>query len=459
MRNFTSLICFLFFALLTGCSAPKKLERPTEKYRDIMDQKRSVLSIPIELSIAELEKTLNNQLDGVVYEDNDFRDGDNMKIKAIKREAIRLRVDSQVISYTVPVDLSIEYNAGITKLKATGEISMDFATAFQIREDWGIETSTVVKGHRWLQKPKVRMAGINIPVGFVANLVLNNSRKYIASTIDGLVKNEGGLENLVSDTWSQMYEPILVSPEYSTWLSVNPQHIGMSPIVTRQDSFYMQLRIEGEPTVSVGPKPKALQAIDLPPFKEEVQTFEGFVINIGANITYEEAERLARESLVGETFDYGKRFVMVEDINLWGQEDMVIVSTRLRGSYTGEIYLQGRPVYNINKGTIELRDLDFTLDTRNFLFKSAGWLLKGPIKNQIQDNMNFLLQSNLRESKEMITQQLNGYQLAPGVQMTGRVDKLDIRDVYVLREGLRADILVTGAIKIDVKNLNNDTGW
>ena len=40
--------------------------------------------------------------------------------------------------------------------------------------------------------------------------------------------------------------------------------------------------------------------------------------------------------------------------------------------------------------------------------------------------------------------------------MTGRVDELTIRDVYVLREGLSADVLLSGAIKIDAKQLDGE---
>lgn len=438
---------------MVGCSGPRQLERPSEKYQELVDKKRSVLSIPIELSISELEETLNQQLDGVIYEDNDFRDGDNMKIRATKNERIRIRVDSQVIAYQVPVDLKIQYNAGITVLEADGEISMDFRTAFRIRPDWAIETETAVEGHRWIRTPRVKMAGVSIPVGFVANVLLNRGRDYIARAIDDLAKDQAGLESLISDTWLQMYEPMLVSPEYNTWLLVNPRRIGMSPIGVYQDSLYAQVLIEGEPEVTVGPKPQAYQAQALPPFQEEPQTFEGFIINIGATITYEEAERLARSSVVGQTYDYGKRSVTVEDLQLWGREDKVIVNTKLSGSYEGDIYLEGRPVYDLKKNVIELRDLDFTLGTKNFLFKSAGWLLKGPIRNQVQKNMNFLLDANLRESREMLQQQLNGYVLAPGVQMQGQVDELNIRDVYVLEEGLQADVLVTGKLKIVVQEL------
>jgi len=447
-------VFFFLLLVLMGCSGPRKLERPMEKYQELVEEKRSVLSIPIELSISELESALNQQLDGVVYEDNDFRDGDNMKITAVKNENIRIRVDSQVISYQVPVDLAIQYDAGLTILRANGEISMDFRTAFRIRPDWSIETETIVEGHRWIRKPRVSMAGVSIPVGFVANLVLNQSRNYIARSIDDMVRSQAGLESIISDTWNQMYEPVLISPEYNTWLVVNPQRIGMSPIETYQDSLYAQILMEGEPFVSVGPKPRALQALQLPPYQEEPQTFEGFLINIGAKISYDEAERIARSTLQGETFTYGKRSVTVEDIQLWGREDKVIVNTKLSGSYTGDIYLEGRPVFDLKKNAIELRDLDYTLGTKNFLFKSAGWLLKGSIKNRIQDNMNFLLDSNLQASREMMEQQLNGYVLAPGVQMQGKVDELTIRDVYVLEDGLQADVLLSGQLKIAVQDLS-----
>jgi hypothetical protein len=116
--------------------------------------------------------------------------------------------------------------------------------------------------------------------------------------------------------------------------------------------------------------------------------------------------------------------------------------------------MEGRPVYDVRQNQIELRDLDFTLDTRSFLLRSAGWLLKGPIKKGIQGNMNFLLDYNLKESRQMIENQLNNYQIAPGIKMTSHVNDLNIREVQIIPDGLYADIFISGDLKIVVDDLD-----
>jgi len=446
-----------FYLLLTilftqACSGPRGLARPEEKYSDVIKDNRSILSIPIELSLFDLEGSLNRELSGVVYEDDSFS-GDNMKVTAIKNQNIRIGVQGNQINYRIPLDLTIIYDAGITTATASGEISMEFKTDFEIASTWGMVTKTEIVNYEWLRKPRLKMGIVDLPMGTVANIILRNGKNYIAGNIDKAVRNGLKLEQIIADTWKQMYEPILVSPEYNTWLQVNPQDIGMSPIVVRNDTLYSQVIIESKPAVKVGGRPQGLQALPLPSFEPREETFEGFAISIGAQVSYEEAERIARQQLVGETFSYGKRQVKVNDIGLYGQEDKVIVSTALEGTYNGTIYLEGRPVYDLRKNAIEIKDLDYTLDTKSALYKSASWLLKGTIKNRIQDNINFLVDANLSESKEMMQKQLDNYPIAAGINLRGEVDELSIRDIYIVKDGLYADILLTGKMKITVDDI------
>lgn len=435
-----------------GCSSTKKLTRPMEKYNDYLEDRRSVISIPIELGIKELERSLNAQLNGVIYEDNDMR-SDKIALKAVKNQDIKISVDSQVIKYRVPLDLTVKYDAGITTLSGNGEIAIDLATRFDIRSNWAFETQTDIIEYEWIRKPKVSVAGLSIPIGFVANAILNNSKKTLAKSIDDLVKENFKLDQMIASTWEQMYKPLLVAPEYNTWLVVNPQDIGLTPIYMEDDSLSTNIIIEGSPNIVIGQKPGNVDPRPLPLYTKKPQPYEGFMINIATEISYEEAERLAKDQIIGETYTYGKRSVTVEDLRLYGQDDQVIVETQLSGSYTGNIYLQGRPVYNKRKNTIELKDLDFTLNTRNFLFKSAGWLLKGPIKKNIQNTMNFYLDSNLSESANLLQDQLDDYNIAPGILLKANVNDLTIRDVFVIKEGLVADVFLSGDVKIVVDRL------
>ena len=448
---------FGIFLLLAGlnfsCSGTKKLVKPMEQYEEFLRERRSVISIPIELGVKELERSLNAQLNGVVYEDTDMR-SDNMAITATKNQAIEISVDSSEIRYRVPLDLLVKYDAGFTELQGRGEIAINLVTRFDIKANWAFETQTDIVDHEWLRKPKVSMAGISIPIGFVADLILKNTRGTLARSIDNMVAQNFELDKLISKTWEQMYQPILVAPEYNTWLVVNPDDIGLTPIYMEDDSLQTTIIIEGQPTIVIGDKPGNVDPAPLPLFTRKPDLFDGFMINIGAQISYEEAERLAKDQIIGEKYTYGKRSVTVEDLEIYGRGDQVIVNTQLSGSYTGNIYLQGRPSYNRRKNTIELKNLDFTLDTRNFLFKSAGWLLKGPIKKNIENNMNFLLSANLEDSQAMLQKQLDEYKIAPGIKLDANVNDLSIRDVLVIREGLYADIFLSGDLKVVVDRLD-----
>ena len=102
-----------------------------EKYEDFIRERRSVISMPIELGVKELERSLNAQLNGQIYEDTDMK-ADNIAITAIKNEDIQISVDSQAIKYRVPLDLLVKYDAGFTVLSGTGEIAVDLITRFDI---------------------------------------------------------------------------------------------------------------------------------------------------------------------------------------------------------------------------------------------------------------------------------------------------------------------------------------
>jgi hypothetical protein len=72
-----------------------------------------------------------------------------------------------------------------------------------------------------------------------------------------------------------------------------------------------------------------------------------------------------------------------------------VVNTRLSGSFNGEIYFIGKPEFNALDNTIEVRDLDFHVDTRNTLLRSASWLFKGTIKKKMASAMSFPLADNI----------------------------------------------------------------
>ncbi len=445
---------FFLFAVIS-ISACKTVQpvRPMEQYlQDDLEEKSSTINVPLKIDIRELEKSINSKLPDPLYKDESM-EGDNMAVIATKKEDITLGIDSQMVTYRVPLALDIKYDIGFSTVKAVGEIALNFRTAFNVRENWELETSTILASHEWLRTPKVRLAGINLPVGFIANMIINQSKEVLTEAIDEQVAGNFDFKKVIEDTWKNMFEPMLVSEEYNAWLSINPLDIGMTQLDMTEDTIVSTLIIESKPKINLGGKPTNSSWRPLPLFQYREFDSEDFTLRLNTEISYEEAQRIAKQQIIGETYSSGKKSVTIEDLELYGQGDKLVVNTKLSGSYNGSIYMTGKPVFNRRKNSIDIKELSYTLDTRNFLLKSAGWLLKSTIKKQIQDNLDFLLDYNMSEMETQIQQQLENYEINDGVKINGQLKELNIENAYLTPSGMRVFIALNGHLGVFVTGL------
>ena len=450
MSTFRLLALLAIIATTYACKTTQPV-RPMEKYvQQEIEERQSTLNIPLKINIKELEASVNQQLPDPLYNDDTMDDGDNLMIVARKKEPITLGIDSQMVTYRVPLILDIKYNIGITNVNATGEIALNFKTGFQIKENWELETSTILEDYQWLRTPRVKLAGVSLPVGFIGNIIINRSREILTYSIDEQVRTNFNFKDIIEETWKNMFDPMQVSEEYNAWLSINPLDIGMTQIETDKDTLISTIIVQSQPKISLGAKPDATNWRPLPLFQYRDFQSEDFTLYLNTEVSYQEAERIAKEQIVGESYSSGNRSVVVEDIELYGQDGKLVVNTKLSGSYDGSIYLKGEPVFNKNKNTIDIRKLDFTLDTKNFLVRSAGWLLKSTIKKQIQENLNFLLDYNMTEMENQIQSQLSEYPLNDGVKLNGQLGELNISDAYLTPNGIRVFLSINGKLGVYV---------
>jgi hypothetical protein len=265
------------------------------------------------------------------------------------------------------------------------------------------------------------------------------------------------MEEYVGDAWRMMFQPYLVSETYQTWLLVNPRDIGMTPIIQDQDELRSTILVQSQPELRFGPQPPANPALPLPLFHFRNNTNnEGFHIFVDATMSFAQAEALARQSLVGERFESGRRYVVIENVDLYGQGNNLVINVTMSGSYNGSIFLTGEPIFNPARNRIEVEDLEYTLDTRNFLLKSANWLLKGTLKRKLQENLDFLLDYNLKDAQEQMQSQLGYYEIAPGINLRGQLDQLDLYNAYLTTDGFRIAVFLDGNVEVNVQGL---VGW
>lgn len=449
------LIALLYF--FAGCGAAKITDapKPPETYNAKLETPLvSTISIPLNIVIEDLVRNINNSMGGkALYEDYSYDDNgnDGLMMNAWKSQDITMFFSGNTIKYRVPVKLWIKKKLFIGEAEATGDLAVGFKTTFQINPDWSLNTQTVVEYHEWLVPPILKTGIGEIGIETISNLALNRSKKTLSSTVDRVVGQQMSLRPYIEEIWTAIQEPVLMSEEYKMWVKTTPLKIGMTPLQTDWNALKTKIAVECLNDVSFGDKPFFRENSKLPDLNLLQDFGDDFQLQFVTDVPFPEAERMAKAMMVGQVFASGKKKVRLDDLKIWGNNDKLIVLSQLSGSFNGKIYFIGKPRFNAAKNTVEVADLDFHVDSRNMLYKSASWIFQGPIKKQMAAAMSFPLDENLKELKSSVQETLNHYEITPGIILTGQLDTVNVLDTRLTPSGIRVDIFSKGKINVEVK--------
>ena len=460
--------CFL---ALTACqpvpttrlapNAPKPAYTMTEM--DVRNEKyRSTVNVPVSIALRDVERQLNAQVNGLIYEDNDLDNngGDNLMTRVWKRDLITVSARDSLFQFVVPLKIWVRAGVKVLGFRQTAdtdfEINLRFSSRFSIDPDWSVSTLTRADGYDWIKKPAFTIADIQIPIAGFVGRMLDKNLGGITATLDRQVRREIDLRTPVLQAWNTIRQPYLLSNEYKTWLLVAPQRIVVTPLRFEGNTIRATIGIEGYTITTVGNKPVIKSVVSLPDLTVVPQlTDTDFRVGLLSEVSYSEAAQLASSAFVGKTvkFSGDKYSVTVTDIDLYGQNDKLIIKAGLTGSITGDVYLRGKPYYDSERKTISLTDLDYDFDTKNLLQRTANWLLHGTFAKLLEKQLTIPVGPQLDELQQSVQNQLKNNQIATGVMLNGVLDEVRPDQVYLTPTALLAVVYARGRVAVKVDGL------
>ncbi len=180
-----------------------------------------------------------------------------------------------------------------------------------------------------------------------------------------------------------------------------------------------------------------------------------FRVGLISKVSYQDAARLAKAEFVGKTFSFsnGRYAVEVTDIDLFGQNEYLIIKAALKGSMTGTIYLRGIPHYDPVSKNLSLKNLDYDLDTRNVILKTAGWLLQGKFSAMIERSFVFPMGEQINEAQSSIQNMLSLNKLARGITLKGTLEEIVPDRVYLTPDDIYSVVFAKGKVSLTIEGL------
>ena len=159
--------------------------------------------------------------------------------------------------------------------------------------------------------------------------------------------------------------------------------------------------------------------------------------------------------MIGQKFSFqdGKYNVEVTSIELYGNEEKLVIKTGLKGSLNGAIFFKGVPYYNPIDKSLSLKNFDYDLNTSNLLHKTAAWMFQGKLKKNMENAFVFPIGEQIEQNRKEIQSYLASNKVAKGVTLSGKIDNVEPFKVYVNQNAIKSIIYANGKMNLNVEGL------
>jgi hypothetical protein len=458
-------VTFLLFSfmLLAACSTIKA-KKPSILIDEIqsIEQPVSVIKLPLEINLkpllSEAEKEVPTKMTG---EENKC-DGVSYSYR-FERNPIEFKGKNDKLAFSVDgkYALKVNYCPKCTDLfqskpaciiprvyVSCGEgepmrrIKVGFETKIDFTADYKLKSKTELTEVKTLDPCQVTFVNYDASKQVVKEV--ETALKDMAKEIDKKVQTTD-VKKEINDAWKTLQTPISLG-EYG-FLYITPEKISLGKPIFDNQKLKIDLDLEVKPTISTEIITKIPSP--LPPLSNPRES-EGFQIFLNLEGSYDSINRILNTELKGKEIDFKKRKIILENIQLHGaNKSQMQFEISFSGSKKGILYLVGTPVYSIEKETISFSDVQFDIQSKDALLKSAKWMFNDRISSMIEKSARYSLKNELKELKAKVDAELNK-SITKDIRLQGKIEQIEITKIQPLENKLIIQTFLNGKLAVYV---------
>ncbi|RZJ73982.1 DUF4403 family protein [Flavobacterium sp.] len=446
-------------AILTGCGSTSKIDalrpEPDNATPLLYETAPSFIDLPVKMKLKDIENQVNKYMTGLIYEDKNIED-DDLQMQIYKQGPILLSNENGKIKTILPLKVNVKYRIGTKSLGVDLTSTREFNLNGKITllsnvavSNWKMLTKTELKSIDWTESPTTTVMGRQVPITYVVNPAIKLYGSKIEKSIDEAIEKSMDFKPNVLDALEKLAAPIQMSEAYESWLRTVPTEIYTTDAKLEKDAISMEMGLKCTMETFVGKKPDAKFDRSKIVLKPVAKMPDHFTANIAAVSTYADASRIMSQNFANQEYGEGSKKVKVTKVEIWHKSGKMIIALDMVGSMNGTIYLAGFPQYNEKTQEIYFDQLDYVLDTKSKLMRTANWLMNGYILKKMQESCRYSIKPNLEEGRKNMMTYLNNYSPMPGVFVNGSIGDINFGKIQLTNQAVIAFVTVNG--KIDVK--------
>ena len=463
MKTLSKITFLLVLTLFSSCATTSKITalkpEPDDASPLVYENTPSFINIPIAIKLKDIENQTNKFMTGLIFEDNKIED-DDIEMKIWKLAPISIENLNGKIKTVLPLKAAIKYRIGTDKLGIALYSTQEFNLNGNITlmsdvnlSNWKLNTKTEFKSLDWNESPTVIVMGKSIPITYLINPTVKLFKSKIERTIYVAIEKSMDFKPNVLDALEKICTPFQMNEAFESWLRIVPIELYATDAKFKKETITLEMGLKCNMETLIGQKPVSKFDRNKIVLKSVTEMPDKISANIVAVSSYQDASKIISKNFAGQEYGNGSKKVTVQNVSIWHKNGKMVIALEMLGSINGTVYLTGFPQYNETTKEIYFDQLDYVLDTKSKLLKTANWLAQGMVLRKIQESCRYSIQPNLEEGKQSMMNYLKNYSPMPGVFVNGKIDDIQFQKIQLTNKAIIAFIKVNGNVKVAVDGL------
>lgn len=463
MKTLSKITFLLVLTLFSSCATTSKITalkpEPDDASPLVYENTPSFINIPIAIKLKDIENQTNKFMTGLIFEDNKIED-DDIEMKIWKLAPISIENLNGKIKTVLPLKAAIKYRIGTDKLGIALYSTQEFNLNGNITlmsdvnlSNWKLNTKTEFKSLDWNESPTAIVMGKSIPITYLINPTVKLFKSKIERTIDDAIEKSMDFKPNVLDALEKICTPFQMNEAFESWLRIVPIELYATDAKFKKETITLEMGLKCNMETLIGQKPVSKFDRNKIVLKSVTQMPDKISANIVAVSSYQDASKIISKNFAGQEYGNGSKKVTVQNVSIWHKNGKMVIALEMLGSINGTVYLTGVPQFNETTKEIYFDQLDYVLDTKSKLLKTANWLAQGMVLRKIQESCRYSIQPNLEEGKQSMMNYLKNYSPMPGVFVNGKIEDVQFQKIQLTNKAIIAFIKVNGNVKVAVDGI------
>lgn len=460
MKNITIFISFTLIFLSSCKTIEPIVPENTVQAAPALIQRTSNLALPIELNLApyfkDIEKSIPKQFKGK----ENVCSGVSYSYR-FERDPIRFNGMGQYIEYEVngKYALNLNYcpectylinsagNCVIPRIYAScgvGEsmrrASVAYTTKIQVASNFQLKSDTKLSRFETIDPCEITV--FNYDATAKLKKEVGAELKKLEEEIDKTI-SEVDIRSEIKEVWKTLATPQQIG--HFGYLSLQPKEVSVSDINFVQKKAYLNVNMLFQPIITSHPPSNVIS--DLPKLSE-YKSANGFSISLDIQANYDSLSSILNKEMKGKQVMLKKNLVIFDSMQVQGAlNNKLNLKVDFSGKRKGTLFLVGTPVFDSAQQIITFPDLNFDLNTKNALLRSAKWLFSSKITDKLKEFAVFDLKPHLIEVKKSLEKELNR-EISIGIQLKGSINDVSVGKIYPTNSELLIRVYADGQMSV-----------